>query len=382
MTLWLFILIMIKVIIDSPVNNSSIIYKSKYYCIDPMILLDAGKKTIGWLRSTEYEKAKKYSSLDEIRDLNKELKELNEAKKYKPLMSSLVIDWLLENDEYEILVPESFPTLESDNIRKHNINVIPIQEPFYNEKVIKTKEEIEYIRDNSILNDKVMKEVHDIIAESSILNDKKLNYKGQVLTSEYLQEYILKSFIEKGLFNDFVIVSVGDQGCDPHEFGYGPIIANTSIIVDIFPKNRKNHYCTDMTRTFCKGKASDELKSIYNAVLEAQKIGLAKVHAREDGKSIHKKIQKYFIDNGFKSGIINGVLQGFFHGTGHGVGLDFHESPYISENGTILPENSIVTVEPGLYYLGKGSVRIEDIVLVTNDGIENFNNFDKNLEIE
>jgi len=184
------------------------------------------------------------------------------------------------------------------------------------------------------------------------------------------------------MISESVIVAIGDQGVFPHENGSGNIKANTSIIVDIFPRSRKNYYYSDMTRTFCKGKASDELKRIYNTVYDAQRMAMDKLHAREDGNKIHQFVKMYFENKGFKSGIQNGVLQGFFHGTGHGLGLDCHEYPYIGNKSCILPENSVVSVEPGLYYLGIGGVRIEDIVRVTENGIENLIDFDKKLEIE
>ncbi len=372
----------IKVIIDSSHKNSSLLYAADFYCIDTFIFIDTPEKKIGWLPSTELEKAKRYSKLTEIKNLTFELENLNKKKIYPCLKSSLVIDWLNKNDIQEIFVPENFPIIDADNLRKFGITVNPIQEPFYKSRVIKSKEEISYIKDNSKKNVTVMKEVYTIIGESSITNDNKLEYNGEILTSEFLQDYILKSFIDKNLSADAVIVSIGDQACFPHEYGTGELYANTSIIVDIFPRNRSNLYFTDMTRTFCKGKASEDLKKIYNTVYDAQRIALDKIYANVDGRTLHRIIQQYFIDKGFKTGVINGVLQGFFHGTGHGVGLDCHEFPFISVNGTKLPDNSIVTVEPGLYYLGKGAARIEDLVLVTKNGVENLTNYEKILEIE
>lgn len=372
----------VKVIIDSPVKNSSLYYSSGFYCLDPFVLIDNGKEKIGFLPSTELEKAKANSNLTKVFNMTEEFQKIGKDKKYPALKSSLVINYLYSKNINEIYVPESFPLREADNLRRYNIDVIPIEEPFYKSRVSKSDEELQFIRENSIKNSQVMQEVYEILAESTITYNKKLKYNDEILTSEFIQNFILKSFLNKGMSAEYVIVACGDQGCFPHEYGSGELYANTSIIVDIFPRNRSNLYFTDMTRTFCKGKASDDLKLIYNTVLEAQKLGLKKVHAREVGKTIHKSIQDYFESKGFKTGIIDGVLQGFFHGTGHGVGLDCHELPYISNNGGELDEKSVVTVEPGLYYLGKGAVRIEDIVVVQKDGIENLTDFHKTLEVE
>ena len=372
----------IRVIIDSSQKNSSLLYASGFYCIDPFIFIDTGKKCIAWLPSTEFEKAKKNSKITDIKNLNNELENLYKDPGLSNYKSSLIIKWLSENNYKEIIVPESFPSIEFENLKKNNIKVLIEKEPFYKKKVIKSKIEMEYIKENSKKNVEVMKEVKNILEESKITNNKKLKYNDKILTAEYLQNYILKSFIDKNMIADNVIVACGDQGCDPHEFGKGELFANTSIIVDIFPRSRNNLYYTDMTRTFCKGKATDDLKLIYNTVLEAQKIGLENIRANADGKKIHSIIQDFFKNKGFKTGIINNTLQGFFHGTGHGIGLDCHELPYISQNGNILENNSVVTVEPGLYYLGKGAVRIEDLVIVNKNGFINLTDYEKILEIE
>ena len=107
-----------------------------------------------------------------------------------------------------------------------------------------------------------------------------------------------------------------------------------------------------------------------------------KISSRANGKQIHQFVIDFFTSCGYRSGVINGVLQGFFHGTGHGLGLECHESPYISMFGKELPENSVVSNEPGLYYLGIGGVRIEDLLLVTKNGAENLTNYEKILELE
>jgi Xaa-Pro aminopeptidase len=375
----------VKVLIDSPDRNSNLLYKSGFFCIDPFIFADHDDIKTGWLPSTELEKAKKTSSLDQIYNLTEELEKIRKDAKYPVLKSSILIDWFKKNNISEIFVPPAFPLAEADNLRNFQINVVCIKEPFYEERVTKTEKELNFIRENSRKNASVMKEVHDLLASSSITNEGFLKYDNQILTSEFMQNFIIKSFFEKDLIAANVIVSSGDQGCDPHEYGTGNLSANKSIIVDIFPRNRYNLYYTDMTRTFCKGKAGYELKKIYNDVLNAQKIGLDKVKDKAYGKNIHREIQEYFSGRGYKTGIISGTLQGFFHSTGHGLGLDCHEPPYISNNDDVLKFNSVVSVEPGLYYIGSGAVRIEDLVAVKKDEAEiltaNQDTNDKILEI-
>ncbi len=136
-----------------------------------------------------------------------------------------------------------------------------------------------------------------------------------------------------------------------------------------------------MSRTVVKGKASDDLKRMYDAVQRAQETALGMIHDGAPGREIHDKVCQIFKQGGYETGSVNGRMQGFFHGTGHGLGLDVHEPPRISRSDSVLKRGHIVTVEPGLYYPGKGAVRIEDLVWVTDTGCINLTQYPKQLEV-
>ena len=118
----------------------------------------------------------------------------------------------------------------------------------------------------------------------------------------------------------------------------------------------------------------------HDAVLEAQEMGIGMVRAGANGRDIHEAIQRRFEAGGYPTRSRNGKMEGFFHGTGHGVGLDIHEAPRVGGVDDPLPEGSVVTVEPGLYYAGVGGVRIEDMVLVRKGGCRNLTEFPKSLQ--
>jgi Xaa-Pro aminopeptidase len=179
-----------------------------------------------------------------------------------------------------------------------------------------------------------------------------------------------------------VIAAAGDQACDPHEAGHGAIHEKEAIIVDIFPSSISNYYYSDMTRTFCKHKAPQALQEIYDAVKEIQIRTLSKIKNEVDGKKLHKEVQDFFVSRGFQTCREGRELYGFFHGTGHGVGLDCHEQPRIASGGKILHSGELVTVEPGLYYPGRGAVRIEDLVVVRDDSAEVLTEYEKELVVE
>ncbi|MBI2120109.1 MAG: aminopeptidase P family protein, partial [Parcubacteria group bacterium] len=205
--------------------------------------------------------------------------------------------------------------------------------------------------------------------------------KGKRLTSEMVKEVINVKLMEAGSIAAHTIVSCGTQCVDPHHQGSGPLLACESIIMDVFPRSSRSRYFADMSRTAVRGKASEKLKRMYRAVKEGQDIAFRQIRDGADGMKIHEAIVKYFETCGFRTGEIGGRMQGFFHGTGQGVGLDIHEPPRISRGRDILRAGQVVTVEPGLYYLDAGGVRIEDMVLVTKTGYKNLTRFPKVLEI-
>lgn len=131
-------------------------------------------------------------------------------------------------------------------------------------------------------------------------------------------------------------------------------------------------YHSDMTRTVCVGEPDDEMRKVYQTVLEAQLKGLGAVRSGITGRELDKAARDVIENAGYG--------QQFGHSLGHGVGMEIHESPTASpRSDEVLLENSIVTVEPGIYLPDKFGVRIEDFVVVKQDGCFNMTNAPKEL---
>ena len=145
----------IRVIIDSSQKNTSLLYASGFYCIDPFVFIDTGKKRIAWLPSTEFEKAKKNSKLTEINNLNIESEKINKSHKSYNYKSSLIIKWLTENKIKEILIPESFPSIELQNLKKNKIKVIIVEEEN------KDKDSPDYVTHDHVKEESVKDNVED-----------------------------------------------------------------------------------------------------------------------------------------------------------------------------------------------------------------------------
>jgi Xaa-Pro aminopeptidase len=116
-------------------------------------------------------------------------------------------------------------------------------------------------------------------------------------------------------------------------------------------------------------------------VLGAQEVVFSRLKPGAEGEDIHKAVEAFFKEQGYETGEKSGRLQGFFHGTGHGIGLEIHEPPRLARTPLTLQPGHVLTVEPGLYYTDVGGVRIEDNVVITENGYENLTRLEKRLEV-
>jgi Xaa-Pro aminopeptidase len=158
------------------------------------------------------------------------------------------------------------------------------------------------------------------------------------------------------------IVATGPHGALPHAQPRDVVIGPGELVV-IDWGAQLDGYCSDCTRTVATGDPGEEAKEAYDLVLEAQLAGVAAVKAGEGGREVDA-VAREVIDAG-------GHGEHFGHGLGHGVGLDIHESPRLSQRSEDeLRAGNVVTVEPGVYLPGRFGIRIEDLVVVTEDGCE------------
>ena len=368
---------MSKLIIADSEKDSNMFYATGMLVPDDFVCLEKSGKKMIYIDDLEYNRAKKEAKVDEVVNYSKYDSGVN-----RDALGKILISILKDNKVKKVKVPGNFKMKYTEILIDNKIE-IEVSEPFFKKREFKNKNEIEKIIEVQRVNEKALQEAINIIRKSKIRKDKKLSYQNKILTSEFIKEIIDIEFLKGGCFSEFNIVSCGKDGADPHNFGSGPLLANQLIVIDIFPKSKTTKYFSDMTRTIVKGKASSEMKKMYNTVLEAQKLALREIKDGIRADSIHKKVQNYFESKGFETGEKNGKIQGFFHGTGHGVGLDIHETPNISiGNKKVLKTGNVVTVEPGLYYPEIGGVRIEDLVVVEKNGCRNLTKFPKFLEIK
>ena len=208
---------------------------------------------------------------------------------------------------------------------------------------------------------------------------------GDPLTSERLYARAQLLLGEKGFTCPDMIIAGSPENALPHYRGEGPIKANAPVIIDIFPTSRKTHYNGDLTRTVVVGEVSPEVRKMHAAALQALDAGIESIAAGVSGKEVHSAVCQVLVDRGYgtTSTGFEGPPDGptMNHSTGHGVGLDIHEEPSLRETSTgPLLAGDVVTVEPGLYLVGFGGVRIEDTGMVTDGGFENFTTLTRSID--
>jgi Xaa-Pro aminopeptidase len=288
---------------------------------------------------------------------------------------------LKESKIRRLSVPANFPFIHATRLQELGYSLKPKRDPFYEQRVVKTADEIRHIEAAQRATEEAVAAAFETLRRSTVERGR-LRLDGEVLTSEGIKKLINVKLMERDCVAQHTIVAGGEQACDPHNEGSGPLPADSSIIFDVFPRSASSRYFADMSRTVIRGTVSPELKRLYQTVKDAQEEAIDKVKDGADGMKIHQGICARFDKAGYKTGLVDGRMQGYFHGTGHGVGLDIHEAPRISRTGSLLQEGHVVTVEPGLYYPGLGAVRIEDMVLVTKDGCRNLTDFPKTFELQ
>lgn len=365
--------------VSGSMHNADMYYATHFLAVDPFIYLRVPHegKDILIVSQMEYERARKESTVTEIRsslDYGRDLK-----------TEELITKILLEERINAIEVPRDFPLFTAEELRKNGMEVVPVKEEpiLTKEREIKDENEIDCMRKAQRATEHAMGIAIAAIKKSSVMNDNdSLLENGEVLTSERIKAYIEHDLIDSGCTCDGgePIVACGKRAADPHFTGTGSLLADEPIIIDIFPRLKRERYYADMTRTVVKGEPEKAIKEMYDAVLAAQNAALARVKEGVTCKALHNLVCDVFEERGYGT-IRKSTKKGFIHHTGHGVGLDLHENPRVADNDYELRKGNVITIEPGLYDPEVGGVRLEDMVLVLKNGCENLTKFEKKLVI-
>ncbi|GAB4180473.1 MAG: Xaa-Pro peptidase family protein [Terrimicrobiaceae bacterium] len=356
------------------------LYGSGFRAPDEFLFLQTGDKRTLLLNDLEVDRGRSEATVDEVVSYSEVEAGLRGRKKKSLTISQVVGGFLLARGIKRVEVPADFPLGMARALKKLGVRTKPSRTAFWPSREFKTPAEARKLTEACRVAEAGVQRAYDILAATKIRKDRRLTWGGRTLTSELLRAEIEVAVVRAGgqAAGDSIVAG-GEQACDPHGRGSGPLRAGELIILDVFPRHSASKYFGDITRTVVRGSAPEACRKLWETCLQAQQKAFKSLKPGADGAAMQREIQEFFAAEGYPREIYGGRWRGFFHGLGHGLGLEIHESPRIATT-TITP-GQVVTIEPGIYWPGVGGVRHEDVAFVTSKGYRLLTKLAKPLEI-
>ncbi len=276
----------------------------------------------------------------------------------------------------DAVVPPEFPVAIADRLRADGIDLAPDDAPFAERRRRKSAAEIAGIRRAADAGLDALRAAAAMLREAEIRGDE-LWRGGERLTSEAVRA-VIREVCGHARAQAPADIMVKVMGPDPHighDPGSGPLIAHTPILSDLWPRDEESCCWADMTRTFVCGEISDQIHELHALILHAHKRACAAVMPGISGIELYGIACEVFEAAGHPTARTKAagetLREGFYHGLGHGVGLQVHEAPMLGRSGNDpLIAGDVIAIEPGTIVKPVGGVRVEDLLVVTDDGAE------------
>lgn len=358
--------------------SADILWATGFKVPDPILFVQIGGRKIIFVSPLEVERAQKEAKVDEV--------VLLQSLRGQADGESPLIAFLKKEGVTHVTIPESLRYSIAAQLHTH-FEVSVVRAPFGKERSIKRDDEISEIEAAQAAVERAVEKGIGFLRAAEIRDDEIFHSSvDHALTSDDLRRIIDGNLYEQGYLGIDSIVACGGSAADPHCRGTGLLRPHQPIVLDIFPRSLTALYFADQTRTVFKGEPSGAHKKMYAAVLEAQEQSMELIAPGVQSDTVMQKAKDVLESHGYPTSLSDRPVYGFIHGLGHGVGLEIHEAPSIGRSGDILEAGMVVTVEPGLYYSKERAgipacgIRIEDMVVVTNDSVRNLTQFPKKIE--
>lgn len=274
----------------------------------------------------------------------------------------------------EAIVPPDFPIALADRLRAAGIALTPEEAVFTERRRRKTEVEMAGIRRAASAAVEALGDAADLLRAAEI-HDGELWHGGERLTSELVRARIREICARAGAPAppEIMVKAMGPNPRIGHYPGAGPLPADTPILIDLWPRDEETGCWADMTRTFVRGTISDAVGEIHELVIEAHQRVLAAVEPGIPGVELYGLACEVFENAGHPTGRTKSpgepLRGGFYAGLGHGVGLEIHEAPSLGRLGAeALIAGDVIAVEPGLVVRAVGGTRVEDLLVVSEQG--------------
>ena len=346
-------------------HSADLLYFGRVEVHDPFIAFGAKGKKYAVQSALEFGRVKKTGDFDVVLPLEACRARARARYRGQAGPAEIIATLAREHGLRRFRVADDFPAHLYVKLTKLGLKLEFAGGLLFPEREIKSARETEWIREGNRLCS-VGFTVAEQILRAARIRGRTLVHRGRVLTSERLRFALETAIHGQGGNPQDTIVAGGDQACDPHERGSGPLRPHELIIIDIFPRVTATGYFGDMTRTYLKGRPREVQRRMVATVRTAQLRALKAIRAGVDGRVVHRAVTECFEQAGYETRHGKNGSVGFIHGTGHGLGLEVHDPGRISPAvAAPLKLGAVLTVEPGLYYPGLGGCRWEDVVQVT-----------------
>jgi len=369
----------------APLHNPWLFHRAPVFTGDPAVFIENTDGTTTMiLRDIEIPRAKQVHAAGEIHPYEAFTPDGGLSADRETAAAQSAGEFLARHGVTKVVVDRSFPELYAHYIRMRAIAVECDPELGVVERRMKSAREVEALRVAQRKTEQAVEFACQMIARAEANADGVLMREGEPLTSERVQAEINVFLLKNGMGTSTSIAAGGDQAADCHARGAGPLRTGETVIIDVFPMDPQSRYYGDCTRTVVHGDIPEAVAKAHAAVVEAKNnaIGVTKLGAT--GEDVHRATVETLEKHGYSAtppddgSLATAPTQ--MHGTGHGVGLDVHEPPLLVDGGPELVLGECLTIEPGLYALGFGGIRVEDMVIVGENGCENLNAISEGLD--
>ncbi|MFM1768076.1 MAG: hypothetical protein RJA22_605 [Verrucomicrobiota bacterium] len=364
-------------------HSADMLYAVGMSVPDPFIYLRTNGKPCIVLSDLQAERARSGVPHCRVLSLSKLQERVREEGIRKAGLPQVIRRLLSDRHARRVRVPDDFEFALARDLRRLRIRLTPAGGQVFPERAIKSPAEVKKISAALMMAEVGLAEGLQALKSARVDRRRRLIHHHHPLTAERLRAIIDTAIVQAGGLPRHTVVACGRQGCNPHERGHGVLRANEPILIDIFPRSQATGYFGDITRTVVKGRAQDGIRRMYLAVRQAQEAALRHLRPGVRAADVHRRMQEFLGQAGFKTGKSRGRAGGFLHNSGHGVGLEPSEAPRLGPGSPdILRAGHVVSLCPGLYYWEHGGgVRLEDLIHITGSGPRTLTKFEKVLEL-